>query len=378
MFLHQSKLIRVFAAAVAVSSCNGANFNSDKIPTKQAPKAADVEKEPEPAPVETPVPTPEPTPDVDLPDTELPIPEKVPVIKKEVITVEETFTQEGLAGSADIALVIDDSGSMDLEQNNLSTKLNDLLVALKDANWQIGVVTTTAKQENGKDVCHLKLIKSTDADAETRFKDAVTPGITGSGQEQGIRQAVNALRCPETPWVRPDSTIAVLIVSDEDNCSKDGLDCGKEPWAKEDYLINYVEQDLQRVVGQTAGFYGIIAPANEKCDSANNKGVQYERLFNYKSTMGNLSYGNICDLSYKSTLERISQNIAKLLESKFTLKQMPDIGSSVITGVKANGDLILAEDYSINGNTVTFKIGSEPALGSQIVLTYKVTKITIE
>ncbi|RZA18921.1 MAG: VWA domain-containing protein [Proteobacteria bacterium] len=385
MFLYKSSLIRIFAAAVSVSSCNEASFHPDRIPSKTLPASADVQQAPEPSPAPGPSPVPtevqlpavQPVIDITLPDEDMPAAVKEPVIRRETLQFDESFTQEGLAGSADIAIVVDDSGSMDKEQENLSTKLGDLLLSLKDANWQIGVVTTSPKVENGKDVCQLKLIKSTDSDIEGKFKDAVTPGIKGLGEEQGVRQAVNALRCSETPWVRSDSTVAVLIVSDEDNCSKDGLDCGVNPWAKENYLIDFVEKDLKRVVGRNAGFYGIIAPSMEACETANNKSIQYERLINYRSG-GNVNYGNICDASYKGTLERISKNIAKLLSSKFVLKKIPDLGSATLMGVKANGDPISSDDYTISGNTLAFKIGSEPALGSQITISYKVTVITTE
>ncbi len=376
MFLYHSTVFRVAIAAFAVAGCNEAKFHSGDIPRKTVSASANAEKE-EDLPtqeVNQPIPEPEsePVPEPTPPSTELPLPPKPPLTRYETTVVEETFFQEGLPGVADIALVIDDSGSMDKEQENLSTKLGDLLVALKQSDWQIGVITTTVKVEGGKDVCQLKLIRSTDSDVEEKFREAVTPGVGGSGEEQGVRQAVNALRCHETPWVRPDSTVAVLIVSDEDNCSKDGEDCGNNPWAKESYLIDFVEKDLRRTVGKNAGFYGIIVPTKEKCETAKNLSAQYERLINYKAG-GNLNYGNICDASYKNTLERISKNIAKLLSAKFMLKQVPDADSTKIVGVKANGEAITPNDYTVNGTTITFKIGSEPALGSQIVTNYKVT-----
>jgi hypothetical protein len=58
------------------------------------------------------------------------------------VTKNEQFTQAGKKGLVDILVVIDDSGSMDKEQVNLSTKLNELLVSIKDADWQVSVITT--------------------------------------------------------------------------------------------------------------------------------------------------------------------------------------------------------------------------------------------
>ncbi len=292
--------------------------------------------------------------------------------KYETKDVEETLTQEGLQGFADIALVVDNSSSMQEEQKNLSTKLDDLITALKGANWQIGVITTTvATGSDGQDACNLTLIKSTDSDAQSRFTKAVSAGISGDGNEQGIRQAVNALKCTKKPWVRPGSTVAVLIVSDADNCS-DGKGCNGQPWASEQYLIDYVEKDLGRVVGENAGFYGIYSPPSESCSTAEFTANIYQRLIDYKSE-GNLNYGNICDSSYKKTLTRISSNIAKLLSSQFSLKQKPDEGTVMISGTKSNGDQITADDFVVTGTTITFKTGSEPALGSKIDIRYKVT-----
>lgn len=387
MHKYSTKLLSFLTFASIFAGCNETSFQADAPQRASIANKKTLDAEPQvasaPAPVETPAPEPEVTPEPAV-NTELPPFETVnlpapvgpivatPPVPARVDVVEETFTQQGLSGMADIAIVIDDSGSMDLEQNKLSTKLNDLVVALKNANWQIGVVTTTSVTVDGKDKCNLTLIKSTDRDAEKKFLKAVTPGIGGSGNEEGIRQAVNALKCTEMPWVRPNSTVAVLIVSDEDNCSNNGVDCPTSPANSEKYLIHYVEKDLHRVVGKTAGFYGIFAPPAEECSTAKAKGTQYQRLVNYQAGTG-VNYGNICDSSYKSTLERISNNIAKLLSSQFILKQTPDDGSLVLQGVKSNGDRIVVADYAVVGNVITFKTGSEPALGSEISLSYKVT-----
>ncbi len=245
-------------------------------------------------------------------------------------------------------------------------------MALKDSNWQIGVVTTTVTSVLGFDLCRLSLIKSTDTESERKFLEAVTPGVNGSGNEEGIRQAVNALKCREKPWVRPLSTVAVLIVSDEDNCSKNGSDCAGQKSNTEQFLIDYVEKDLKREIGKNAGFYGIFAPPSETCPTAGSVGTQYQKLVDYKAN-GAINFGNICDASYKSTLERISNSIARLLSSQFTLKQKPESNTLTVQGVKSNGDPISATDYTLDGNVITFKSGSEPALGSEIVVSYKIS-----
>jgi hypothetical protein len=300
-----------------------------------------------------------------------PLVEPAPTPEAKFTEVNETFTQKGVIGSADILIVVDDSDSMEKEQKNLSGKLTSLLSSLKDIDWQIGVVSTTTKTENKVDKCVIDIIKSSESDIEARFVKAVTKGTNGSTNEQGIRQAVNGLKCPEKPWVRPDSTVAVLILSDEDNCSN-GRSCKKgAPGIDKQYLIDYVEKDLKRTVGMNAAFYGIFYPPAQVCKSALNKANIYQALVDYRS-MGKLNYGNICDESYDETLQRISSNIAKLLMSQFKLKQAPISGSVKIEGRKANGDAIGTSDFDVNQEVITFHPGHEPALDSEIVINYKI------
>lgn len=313
--------------------------------------------------VKAPVATPEPV--IPAPVVPEPIPEP------KFTEVNETFTQKGVIGKADILIVVDNSDSMEKEQKNLSTKLSSLLSSLKDIDWQIGVVSTTVKTENKADKCEIDIIKSSENDIESRFVKAVSKGTSGATNEQGIRQAVNGLKCPQKPWVRGDSTVAVLILSDEDNCSN-GKGCTKgTPGLDKQYLIDYVEKDLKRTVGMNAGFYGIFYPPAQVCKTALNKANIYQALVDYRA-MGKMNYGNICDESYHETLQRISNNIAKLLTSQFKLKQVPVAGSVQINGHKANGDAIGSGDFQLNEDVITFHSGSEPALDSEIVINYKI------
>ena len=193
---------------------------------------------------------------------------------------------------------------MSREQQNLSTKLNDLLSSVANTDWKIGVVTTTPKN-----TCQITIISKSEADAMNKFKMAVEAGTNGSGNEAGIKEAVNGLRCTENPWVRADSSVAVLIVSDEDNCSKNGSGCAGEDWDKPQYLIDYVQNTMGRVVGTNAGFYGIFSDPDDPCDTAYNNAPQYKELVQYNAN-GKKNYGDICDASYATTLNLISSNIS--------------------------------------------------------------------
>lgn len=282
--------------------------------------------------------------------------------------VTQVFEQKDQKGLIDILVVVDNSGSMDVEQKNLSTKLSSLLTFIDGSNWQIGVITTDAATYNGS--CRMTLIRSTDANAEAVFKAATTPGITGSGYEQGIRQAVVGLGCTSNRWLRDNASTAVLFVTDADNCTYDGQDCGTNPWAKETYLIDYVENTLKKEFWKNFGVYGIFSLPSKTCNVAEAPGKQYQRLMDYKNNPRvHNNAGDICASDYSSILKEISKDISQLLDNQFELSGIPD-GNPVKLSI--GGVTVPAADYTLVGKTITFKAGKEPGVGKSLKVEYNV------
>ncbi len=218
----------------------------------------------------------------------------------------------------DIIVVIDDSGSMAEEQQNMASKLTPLLSYVQDADWQIGVVTTDPDEG-----CLRKLIKKGDANAAQLFSQAVTAGVAGSGNERGVLQAVRAMAgtCIPQPWLRTDSTVAVLIVSDEDNCSANGGDCPGKDYGSSNYLYDYLASI--REPGKNARVYGLFwhpTQTQAQCSTAANKAVQYSDLVTRTSG----TWGSICAADYSATLAQMSLDIKTVLNTKFTLTYAPD------------------------------------------------------
>lgn len=286
--------------------------------------------------------------------------------------VSEMIDPKTKKGPIDILVVVDDSGSMSQEQQNLSSKMNDLLVSIQNNDWQIGVITTSPKADSS---CAMTLIKSNEADAASKFATAVQAGTNGDGNEQGIRQAVVGLSCSNN-WVRPAATWAVLILSDEDNCGN-GQGCGNNPWNSPQYLIDYVEKTKNRTVGKNTGFYGIFAPEGESCPTRGSVGRQYMSLVTYNAG-GAKNWGNICDASYSTTLNRISASIATLVENQIELKDQPAANTlSLKASLNGVETAINAGDYTLSGKTVTFAPGKEPALNAKVIASYKVGLSTL-
>lgn len=282
---------------------------------------------------------------------------------------EEEFQQKIDESTLDLLVVVDNSGSMSQEQANLSTKLNPLLKHIADSNWQIAVTTT---DENDDCLRPDGLIKKGEVDTSLRFEEAIRAGTSGDASEFGLLQAVRALSmqppytriapCSNpTPWVRPDSAVAILVVSDEDNCSQAGLlsDCPGEEHRNPSFLTDYLSSIRQ--VGVNARVYGLIWQPGQLCAGAGNIGYTYDTVI--QATGG--TSGSICENDYTQTLEAISKDISVILESRFKLKTDADP-----TSLEVYVDGQIAEiEYKVFGDVVSFR--NPPPPGSSVVIKYR-------
>ena len=266
-------------------------------------------------------------------------------------------------GVLDLLVVIDNSGSMAEEQGNLSARMAPLLSAVQDSDWRIAVTTT-----DPADSCVTDLIKKTDSNAASRFASAINAGTSGTGLERPILRAVQGLKsdCFSGPgkWLRDGSTVAVLIVTDEDNCHIDldqGYGC--QGLADKDgaYLTNYLSSI--RTVGTDARVYGIIRHPSQtqaQCPSA----MKSADIVASVISQSGGTWGSICDSDYGATLSKISSDVAKILKTDFVLKGVPDAGTLAIT---VNGQAWTA--YTLNGLVVHFT--ASPPVGAPVRVAYR-------
>jgi hypothetical protein len=149
----------------------------------------------------------------------------------------------------DILFVIDDSGSMSEEQANLKANLATFIQALKTSpianDFQIGVTTTSVTGFTGTAMTgvgdHGALIADVPAgtpavlagdraDLVNEFGQRVIVGTSGSGKEQPFRAMELALSDPtllggaNAGFLRAGSRLAVVFLSDEDDCSDGDTD----------------------------------------------------------------------------------------------------------------------------------------------------------
>lgn len=266
-------------------------------------------------------------------------------------------------GIVDIVVVVDNSGSMKEEQTNLSSRMAPLLSAIRDSDWKMVVVSTDANNEYFRG----PISKST-INAENVFANYVmNAGVNGSGLERPILRAVDALRWRPFlggSWLRPNSTVAVVILTDEDNCHIDiekGYGCGGSADSSGSYLTNYLSSI--RRVGTDARVYGIFwhpSQAQAQCGTALKQATVIADVV--QQTGG--TWGSICDADYSATLSKISNDVAKILKADFVLASTPDPGTFKMT---VNGQSWT--DFQLSGRQVLFT--RKPPVGSAVRVEYR-------
>ena len=264
-------------------------------------------------------------------------------------TTTEVLTPTLLRGGVlDILLVIDNSDSMSEEQDKLANKLGSLLLKISETDWQLAIATT-----DPRDCLKLKITKNT-PNYEQKFRDTVSSlGVLGTTHEQAIRMSVVSLQgdCDDKPWLREDSTVVVLLVTDEDHLS-DGF-CGSvderglsyKPVPREQCEIRALYDHFAkiRVARTTARVYGLLNM--QKASKFQTKKMPDGKLlFDFISSIHAEDYTNI--------LANISDNIRLILQ-QFKLSKMHDNKSSAIVINSKDGSRKLGRDeYRIGGDTL--------------------------
>lgn len=239
----------------------------------------------------------------------------------------KTFTQTAQSRRRvlDILLVVDSSGSMSDEQAILANQLPTLMHYVRNEDWQVGVVNT-------EPACAMKGVTK----SASVYQRLINVGVFG-GIEYAVYNAVKAMKgkCGYSNWLRANSTIAVIILTDEPHQCPSG--CSPS------HLTSY----LQSIRPNNYGVYGLVHPSDGS----------WGNIFN--------ASGSVQSRSYASVLSRIGSNIQQVLEKTFPLSSVPDSNSVRVT-VNGRSD----SRYTLNGQTVLFDRGYVPPSGSTIVASW--------
>lgn len=262
----------------------------------------------------------------------------------------------------DILIIIDNSGSMEYEQQSMAQRTSNLLSVIAGLDYQIAVTTTDPRDialgdgrfipisgANGQTI----LDTSTPiAVAQQRLSATLQRPETGSGDEQAIRstyrvlERYNANDSKARAFFREGAQFAALVISDEDE---------SENGTKND------PQNLLSLIGstfrgqKTFGFHSIITkPGDSACRST--YGYTYGERYAALSKLTGGVIGSVCERDYSTQITGIAQGIRDLLKT-MTLQCAP-LADRAIT-VTLNG-VAVATSFRIDGVNLKFDAELEP------------------
>jgi hypothetical protein len=312
----------------------------------------------------------------------------------------QIFKQNGgiMSNQIDVLWVIDNSGSMAPYQDRLAANFDSFIniFVAKGFDFRIAVTTTEAYRSNpahGGDPMWAKFRDGTDATSHTGIFviSPLTPnlnnvfitnakqGIAGSGDERAFSSFREALLSPMNPgFLRPNSFLAVIILSDEDDFSGDGravgVNNGRDYGAATlDSVNSYISvlEGFTNSSGATKRFnVSSISGMDTSCGAV--VATRYIDIVN--KTDGVL--GNICDASYASALNQIQARIGEL-STQFYLNRQPQVPTIF---VKVNGAVIGQDSvngwtYNAAANSVVFHGASIPPQNAVIEVNFTPTTI---
>lgn len=266
-------------------------------------------------------------------------------------TVTDTFVTTS-GKNIDLLLVIDNSGSMSMEQTRLANNAEYIIDGLEanNSDYQIGIITTDDPAFVGD------MITVSDSDPVAELQEQIIVGVAGSYTEKGIQMAIDATStggdaAPGSDFLRDNSTLAIVWVSDENDSSTGTL----TDWASSLWSVKTNPSD---VIG-----WGIVTDDNTVCLTA----VPGDDYIDLAQTLGG-SWSQICDESWQPTFEDLAATAGA--QSSFPLSDTPSVSTIEVT---VNGIQSTDWVYVQSTNSVAFNPGYIPMVGSLIEIKYGIS-----
>ncbi|MBD65918.1 MAG: hypothetical protein CME62_11970 [Halobacteriovoraceae bacterium] len=300
---------------------------------------------------------------------------------------EEIFheAQNKIVNSVDITWIIDNSGSMQNDQERLKLNFESFIQNfLKDENgnktsqypFKMGVTTTEAYRSGKTKMSEEspgQMFELTSAAAEANyqkfvedFKSAVGVGVAGSGNEKALLSGREIYKNYSSWYGGNDSLSVYIIVSDEMEQSlakdKDNKGVAYLDSDNQAYTIERWVQEYQQTKDNPSKvrIFPIIMKSSDHGMVKGDMGGHYRKV-------AELSGGKVYDLveSFDEVLDGMAQSITYLFGS-YLLKGDRVIDANTIQ-VKINNQVVTNWTYE----NYALKFNSSPPAGSTIKVSYK-------
>jgi len=297
----------------------------------------------------------------------------------------DTFGQAA-NNKVDILWVIDDSNSMEAEQDLLGQGFSAFADAMEQSNtdFQLGVVSTSFDETGGGGelIGDPPYLTNADTDYQQAFVDRAQIGTGGSDKEKGLEAATFALGPtmvyggPNDGFLRPDGQLLVVFVSDEEDCSDRGA-LGNQPsddcYIQSDKLapVEYYITDLRELKEDRNDINvgAIVGLSSSECDEVEAPGDRYAEV---AVTMGGL-VADLCSTDWSDIMGRLGLNAGGVRESfKLTKAAQPDTLEVFVDEVQVAEDPNNGWTYDESTWFITFHGDAIPERGAQISVQYTV------
>ena len=269
--------------------------------------------------------------------------------------IEDNFTQNS-AGQApiDIVWVIDNSGSMQEEQENLAQNFSafiDQFISL-GLDFQM-VVITTDPNSMGHVICDHTELNDEKAFLDTQaFKDKFTScvkvGTNGSGDEQGFTTLIDFISFNANQFLRPQAYLSTIFLSDEEEHS------------------SYTASDIKSLLGNYLNNTGYLKAYSIITETPINRWEQIGKKYMALSEITGGKWSSIHAPFYQ-TLSDMGGQISALT-AKFPLSSSPV--NQVIKVFVDGNEVTTGWNYLASENSIEFDQTSTPVVHSQITIKY--------
>lgn len=313
----------------------------------------------------------------------------------------DTFTQTASSvtnNKIDILFVVDNSGSMAPLQQNMLNNFNSFISSFvtKGYDFQIGVTTSDAylslsQFDNTPSMAYLRdglgrthtgypIITPLTPNIVPTFVTNANQGDQGSGDERVFSSFKAALQSSHnSSFLRPGAYLAVIALSDEDDFSDETRceGCGADHSYSDPHLdtVASYESFLDQLTGSPSAAmrtwnFSAITVLDNTCLQSHLRdapttiiGQRYIQLANDSNGV----LGSVCDTSYASALNLISDQILQL-STQFALTRVPDVATIVVT---VNGSTVPEDNnngwsYNSANNSIIFHGTAIPPQGASI------------
>lgn len=301
--------------------------------------------------------------------------------------VTDEFHQEP-ASRVDILFVIDNSVSMEEEQEEVADNFSKFIASIQETNveWQIGVVTTDMvdPEQRGRLVGDPRIIDNQVPDFEQAFQDNIRVGTEGYPIERGLSATLAAITPPlatheNAGFVREDAQMAIVVVSDENDCSDNGTIIGEDASAchqepEKLVPISHFVTELRALKNdpRNVSFSAIVELDPEMGYAACGEAAPGKRYLNLARLLGGLSR-SICG-EYDDIMDELGLSVAGI-RSSFQLTRTPDVCS---IDAEVDGVVVSRDDTRVDGwtydqdtNYLTLWGPAIPPRDSTLVVTYE-------